>query len=287
LILLKLRKEKRIRSIEIFLCGVMEKYNLNDNNIGLNINCLIKFIEGKHVAATSLKKSKNPIIIIGSGILSSLNCKSMIELFLNYKYCNKNIFNTINFLELGSGLINIYEVGIFNKVNKVRNSKVLNFNVTNLLQIKEFKSNIFFGTHGDYFLNKYKIILPINTNIEARNIFINNEGRPQLTKIVQKGPFKSKMDWQIIVGLFDKLYNQDIIDKISFKSLRDNYNIIYNLNLNSVSYINFFKIVKRKYKLYNLVILPYVLNSYAHNVILQNSRILLKAKAFFVKDIYK
>jgi NADH-quinone oxidoreductase chain G len=114
LLLMKLRKEKRIRNLDIYLCGIIENYYINQNTIGLNLISLLKFLEGKHFAAKSLKKSQNPLIILGIGLLNSINSNSIINLFLTFKNFNKTIFNSINLLELNIGLINMYEIGILN-----------------------------------------------------------------------------------------------------------------------------------------------------------------------------
>jgi len=56
LLLVKLRKEKRLKSIEIIIFGLFEKFNLNEISLGLRLANLLKFSEGKHYGSIFLKK---------------------------------------------------------------------------------------------------------------------------------------------------------------------------------------------------------------------------------------
>ena len=60
---------------------------------------------------------------------------------------------------------------------------------------------VYIGSHGDYSANYADIILPGATYIEKSGIYVNMEGRPQLTNKVIFAPGQAKEDWSILCSL--------------------------------------------------------------------------------------
>jgi len=142
------------------------------------------------------------------------------------------------------------------------------------------------GTHGDNLLSQYDLILPMNATIETEGLFVNNEGRVQLAKKVQKAPVQTKIDWQFFCKLYYYLFSKVINNTIKRETLQLDFSKEYNLNLNMVGYINFFKYKREKIKIFNVASVPGVMLIDKENVIIKYSRIMTKAKVFLLKKIY-
>jgi len=285
LLLVKLRKEKRVKRIELLIFGLFEKLSLDEISLGVRVANLLKFSEGKHYGSIFIKKAKLASIILGNNIINNIYCNEISKVLLNIKQLK---WDNINFVEQGAGNIGLLEVGVQSKINLKKNNvdKFVNFNVNNYLISKQKKVKIFMGTHGDNLLSQYDLIVPIAANIETEGLFINNEGRVQVAKKVQKAPLQTKIDWQFFCKVFHYLFAKVINNRIKRENIQAEISKEYNLNLNMVGYINFFKYKRKKIKIFNGVILPGIMKIEKQNVIIKYSRIMTKAKVFILKNIY-
>lgn len=288
-LLIKLRKEKRKKDIPIIVFASIETYNLNEYNIGYNTDNLIKFIEGKHYLCGLFKKKQRPIVFLGSSILTTINCNAFIFLFSKLKNVVNNFFNGLCFIEQGAGINNIYEIGLNNNnnKNKINNNLYFNINYFKVLFNNKNNFNILLGSHGIDTLYNYNCVLPITTNIEKNGLYINGEGRLQEMKLVQIYSEKSKEDWKILLEIYDIIFEDKKINNLNnLLVIRNKINYLCNLNLNIVGYSNFYKIINKKYKIYNLNNLPFLLNLYDNKITTKYSRLLLKFRKNIIRNNY-
>lgn len=193
LILMRLRREKREREIKIVVLGCNTKYNLEEIFIGLNTNVFLNIIEGKHMECVSLKKAKKPIIFIGNGLLTNGSMFNFTNLFKYIKNLNTKTWQGLNYIEIGVGNFNSYEIGL-NSQNLKRNiSKIINIGNLDINYNVEKKFNLYIGSFGENILNTCTMVLPAKTSIESTSLYINNEGRCQTTKQIQIGPKQAKV----------------------------------------------------------------------------------------------
>ena len=85
LLLLKVRREYLSKNLSVFNFGSSEHYGLQDLCIGNNLQSLLLFLEGKHKLSYKLKKVNKPFLLIGKGILNSINSNSFTNIFLSFK----------------------------------------------------------------------------------------------------------------------------------------------------------------------------------------------------------
>ena len=219
---------------------IFKAYNNNSRifNIGENIslNYQTEYLGDKlsnlnnEKLIKALKKSSNPLIIIGSAFLSKIkNIKTLKSIF---SFADKhNVItkdkNNLNFLNpyasrvgqliLGNTTKNLCEP--FSKLKKEKFEIVLSFGSEHIAS-EQFDNcfRVYFGHHGDEGAMKSDIILPTPLYTEKNGIFVNIEGRPQEAKKCHNPIGSAKEEWSIIKKLSDEL--SFVFEPNTFEQLR-------------------------------------------------------------------
>ena len=206
---------------------IFKAYNNNSRifNIGENIslNYQTEYLGEKlsnlnnEKLIKALKKSSNPLIIIGSAFLSKIkNIKTLKSIFSfadKYNVITKDK-NNLNFLNpyasrvgqliLGNTTKNLCEP--FSKLKKEKFEIVLSFGSEHIASEQfDNRFRVYFGHHGDEGAMKSDIILPTPLYTEKNGIFVNIEGRPQEAKKCHNPIGSAKEEWSIIKKLSDEL----------------------------------------------------------------------------------
>ena len=206
---------------------IFKAYNNNSRifNIGENIslNYQTEYLGDKlsnlnnEKLIKALKKSSNPLIIIGSAFLNKIkNIKTLKSIFSfadKYNVITKDK-NNLNFLNpyasrvgqliLGNTTKNLCEP--FSKLKKEKFEIVLSFGSEHIAS-EQFDNcfRVYFGHHGDEGAMKSDIILPTPLYTEKNGIFVNIEGRPQEAKKCHNPIGSAKEEWSIIKKLSEEL----------------------------------------------------------------------------------
>ena len=219
---------------------IFKAYNNNSRifNIGENIplNYQTEYLGDKlsnlnnEKLIKALKKSSNPLIIIGSAFLSKIkNIKTLKSIFSfadKYNVITKDK-NNLNFLNpyasrvgqliLGNTTKNLCEP--FSKLKKEKFEIVLSFGSEHIAS-EQFNNcfKVYFGHHGDEGAMKSDIILPTPLYTEKNGIFVNIEGRPQEAKKCHNPIGSAKEEWSIIKKLSDEF--SFVFEPNTFEQLR-------------------------------------------------------------------
>ena len=219
---------------------IFKAYNNNSRifNIGENIplNYQTEYLGDKlsnlnnEKLIKALKKSSNPLIIIGSAFLSKIkNIKTLKSIFSfadKYNIITKDK-NNLNFLNpyasrvgqliLGNTTKNLCEP--FSKLKKEKFEIVLSFGSEHIAS-EQFDNcfRVYFGHHGDEGAMKSDIILPTPLYTEKNGIFVNIEGRPQEAKKCHNPIGSAKEEWSIIKKLSDEF--SFVFEPNTFEQLR-------------------------------------------------------------------
>ena len=219
---------------------IFKAYNNNSRifNIGKNIslNYQTEYLGDKlsnlnnEKLIKALKKSSNPLIIIGSAFLSKIkNIKTLKSIF---SFADKhNVItkdkNNLNFLNpyasrvgqliLGNTTKNLCEP--FSKLKKEKFEIVLSFGSEHIAS-EQFDNcfRVYFGHHGDEGAMKSDIILPTPLYTEKNGIFVNIEGRPQEAKKCHNPIGSAKEEWSIIKKLSEEF--SFVFEPNTFEQLR-------------------------------------------------------------------
>ena len=196
---LKLRKHYINKNITIGLIGTYVDLTYPVVHLGNSLKTLLNIIEGKNNFCKLLRKSKNPLIIVGTEFAfrsDSQIIQNLLRVLIKRAYLYLNNILNINFLHSNIGQINFCELSL-NSNNKsitylLKDKNIYNnenilyiFNNINELNIKTNKLFLSLNTHRFSKDNLFKYIAPINSFYERNNISFNIEG------LVQKS-FKSK-----------------------------------------------------------------------------------------------
>ena len=219
---------------------IFKAYNNNSRifNIGENIslNYQTEYLGDKLSSLNNeklikaLKKSSNPLIIIGSAFLNKIkNIKTLKSIFSfadKYNVITKDK-NNLNFLNpyasrvgqliLGNTTKNLCEP--FSKLKKEKFEIVLSFGSEHIAS-EQFDNcfRVYFGHHGDEGAMKSDIILPTPLYTEKNGIFVNIEGRPQEAKKCHNPIGSAKEEWSIIKKLSDEF--SFVFEPNTFEQLR-------------------------------------------------------------------
>ena len=219
---------------------IFKAYNNNSRifNIGENIplNYQTEYLGDKlsnlnnEKLIKALKKSSNPLIIIGSAFLSKIkNIKTLKSIFsfadkYNVITKDKNNLNLlspyasrVSQLILGNTTKNLCEP--FSKLKKEKFDIVLSFGSEHIAS-EQFDNcfRVYFGHHGDEGAMKSDIILPTPLYTEKNGIFVNIEGRPQEAKKCHNPIGSAKEEWSIIKKLSDEF--SFVFEPNTFEQLR-------------------------------------------------------------------
>ena len=211
---------------EIFNIGEHLELNYPTHQLGEDLSNL-----NSEDLKKALKKSKNPLMIIGSGFLSNMQDVKTLKALFEFSYKNKIITeekNNLNFLTPHASRIGNLLLGNttnndcqpLSSINKKDFDIVLSFGsevITNTDFENLFK--IYFGHHGDEGALKADIVLPTPLYTEKYGTFVNIEGRPQEAKKCHNPIGQAKEEWAILKELSNQLSLPYEIE--SFEDLRE------------------------------------------------------------------
>ena len=179
----------------------------------------------------ALKKSKNPLMIIGSGFLSNIQDVKTLKALFEFSYKNKIITeekNNLNFLTPHASRIGNLLLGNttnidcqpLSSINKKDFDIVLSFG-SEVISNSDFENlfKIYFGHHGDEGALKADIVLPTPLYTEKYGTFVNIEARPQEAKKCHNPIGQAKEEWAILKELSNQLSLPYEIE--SFEDLRE------------------------------------------------------------------
>ena len=212
---------------EIFNIGENLDLNYPTHQIGNDLSNL-----NSEDLQKALKKSKNPLMIIGSGFLSNIQDVKTLKALFEFSYKYKIITeekNNLNFLTPHASRIGNLLLGNttnidcqpLSSINKKDFDIILSFG-SEVIANSDFENlfKVYFGHHGDEGALKADIILPTPLYTEKYGTFVNIEGRPQESKKCHNPIGQAKEEWAILKELSNQLSLPFEIE--SFEDLREN-----------------------------------------------------------------
>ena len=278
---------------------ILKSYNRGNDvyNIGddINLNYPTNYL-GKDINSLQdqnliekIKKSKNPIIIVGSAYSSHATPEDLKSLFVFSK--NHNLIteskNNLNFLtpyasRVGQLLIGNTQSQEFEPMNflasKFKDGSydvLLSFNseeISNPIFKDIFK--VYFGHHGDLGAMSADLVLPTPLYTEKNSTFINTEGRPQEAFKCHNTIGQAKEEWAILKKLSELMDFKN--DFNSFKDVRSGLlkDFKFNFELNSIIDFDLGIIFEDTIKFKSSTFNYPINNFYFSDVVSKNSKIM-------------
>ena len=282
------------KSYKIFSVG---NFNLNFSVdfLGGDSSSLKKLNEKKNLDL--FRKSKKPLFILGQGAMCHDDASDIFNYCLNfYQKISKNPdWNGFNILQTFSGRVGALDLGFYNKknlsrslINKIYEGK---FKVLYLMSADEINFDkipkktfvIYHGHHGDKAVKRADLIIPMSCFTEKEGIYVNLEGRPQISSQVKFPIDGVNHSWSFLNKL-SKLFNLDV-----FSDLNDLREKMF-LNHEHLGYINEIKLSKinknkyNKLKFSNQEMKSNILNFYMTDSVSRNSKIMSECSLAFLKE---
>ncbi|MET3560062.1 NADH-quinone oxidoreductase subunit G [Bartonella japonica] len=223
----RILKRQRMGAFPIALIGEKADLRYPYSYLGEGTEALSALIRGEGVFLNVLKEAKRPLILIGEGALSG---KEGLSVLKNLAKLADNIgalseeWNGFGVLHNAASIVGGLDVGFTSELGVANILKtceilfLLGADEVELVNEKAF--TIYIGSHGDNGAHAADVILPASAYTEKSGLYINTEGRIQMTNRAGFAPGEAKEDWAILRALSDVLGKKLPFDSLS--QLRQN-----------------------------------------------------------------
>ena len=273
-----------------------ESIHISDDSSGIEM-----LLNNKHKFSSYIEKAKKPLFIIGQGALCNKNAEKIFyksrELYDSLDI--EESWNGFNILQTFSGRTGALDLEFYSNENVNKNTDFLE-NIyngsTNLLylfaadeidfaKIPPSTFVIYQGHHGDAGANRADLIIPTTCFTEKQGIYVNIEGRPQISAQI-KSPITNVMhSWDFFVEL--SKYLDTKLDYKNLSELRElmfsKYPVVKNINK-----IKKNKLQKTKYfRTLNAseILKSNISNFYMTDVVSKNSKTMAECSKMFITKV--
>jgi len=217
----RIRKRWRTGQLKVGLVGCKTDLTYKHDYVGAGPASLNTLVQGKHGFAKVLKSAKRPMIILGGGALARTDGAAVMALAAKLASAtgvvkaNWNGFNILHHAAsrvAGLDLAFLPAKGGLDTAGILKAAKAGRLDVLYLLGADEIDMSslgktfvIYQGSHGDAGAHRADVILPGAAYTEKSAIFVNTEGRPQMTERAVFPPGEAREDWTIIRQLSAQL----------------------------------------------------------------------------------
>ncbi|ONH66886.1 NADH-ubiquinone oxidoreductase 78 kDa subunit, mitochondrial [Cyberlindnera fabianii] len=194
--------------LEVHHVGEIFDSTFDLNHLGETATVLKSALEGE--VGKKLSNAKNPMIIVGSGVVNSPDAKAIYSLIGSFVKKSTNFiteeWNGLNLLQRDASRAGALEIGFFNTSKAAAATKP---KFIYLLGADEVKNQdiprdafvVYQGHHGDLGASFADVILPGSAYTEKSGTYVNTEGRVQTTTAATNPPGSAREDWKIIRAL--------------------------------------------------------------------------------------
>tara|TARA_B100000767_G_scaffold267595_1_gene286533 strand:- start:2982 stop:5093 length:2112 start_codon:yes stop_codon:yes gene_type:complete len=185
-------------------------------HLGKTAETLSLIASGKHPLCATLAQAKNPIIIVGSNVLSRtdsvalMGMLSAIDTNLNVVRGSKGSY--ISMIQPSAAQYGAAQLGLDTFRPSFNDTPLKFLYCVGVEDLSEFNLDddnfiVYQGHHGNEDVALYAdVILPGAAYTEKDALFFNTEGRPQSTKRALTPPGYAREDWKIISALSEYIH---------------------------------------------------------------------------------
>ena len=217
----RIRKSWHEQKTPIYRIGEVDELTYPYTHLGDNIEVLQDIAAGDHPLCDRLKKAKTPMLILGGSALTRSD--SRIIQFLVSRIAEsygfiKDDWNGYNALQTAAARVGGLDIGFLPAedgglatnaiLDAARGGKIKAAYLLGAdeLDVSAFAKSfiIYQGHHGDKAARVADVILPGAAYTEKDALYVNMEGRPQLTRRAAMPPGEAKADWAILRALSER-----------------------------------------------------------------------------------
>jgi NADH-quinone oxidoreductase subunit G len=217
----RIRKAWRIRNAAIGVIGEQADLTYKYKYLGTGPESLSELAQGRDPFLDTLKNAKAPLIIVGGGTVARLDGAAILSLAAKLALdvgAVKDGWNGFAVLHAAASRVGGLDVcalpGEGGKTTRdiIAAAGAGDIDVVFLLGADEIDMDalgsafvIYQGTHGDAGAHRADVILPGAAYTEKAVIYVNTEGRPQMTRRAAFPPGDAREDWAILRALSEAL----------------------------------------------------------------------------------
>lgn len=235
----RIRKRERKGNFPIGLIGEKVDLRYPYTYLGAGSDTLSQLLDGKNEFLEILKKAEKPLILVGQGALTGMNGDAVLKTVA--KLCEEvgalsETWNGLGILQTAASRVGGLDIGFSSKKNAqdiVNSSDVLFLLGADELNLDKKRGfTVYIGSHGDAGAQCADVILPASAYTEKSGIYVNTEGRVQMTERAAFAPGEAKEDWAIIRALSEVLEHKLPFDSLAElrKSLFENFPHMASIN---------------------------------------------------------
>ncbi|WP_292960750.1 NADH-quinone oxidoreductase subunit NuoG, partial [Nitrobacter sp.] len=217
--ILNARIRKRWRTGQLMIGVIGEKADLTYeyDYLGAGPESLADLAAGKNKFRDVLKNASNPIVLVGAGATSRPDGAAILaaaaKLTLDIGGLKKDGWNGFAVLHDAASRVGALDLGFApgkGGLNAGRMTAPDGLDVLFSLGADEINVPdgvflVYIGTHGDAGAHRADVILPGAAYTEKTGIYVNTEGRVQMTNRASFPPGEAREDWAIIRALSETL----------------------------------------------------------------------------------
>jgi NADH-quinone oxidoreductase subunit G len=212
----RIRKRWRAGKFPVAVIGERADLTYGYDYLGAGPETLAELAAGKVSFAETLKTAERPLVVVGAGALArpdgaavaALAAKAAIELG-----AVKDGWNGFCVLHSAASSVGAMELGFVPGEGGLNASAMANSNALDVLfllgadeiDVPSSAFVVYVGSHGDNGAHRADVILPGAAYPEKSGIYVNTEGRVQISSRATFPPGDAREDWAIVRALSDVL----------------------------------------------------------------------------------
>lgn len=217
----RIRKRFMMGQFPIAMIGAPADLTYDVSHIGAGTDTLADLLAGQHGFADVLKNAERPMILVGQAALTRDDGDAVLAAAIQLAENSGAIsptWNGFNVLHLAAARVAGLDLGLLpseggkDTAGILQAAKSGEVETVILYGADEIAGAalgeafvVYIGSHGDRGAHRADVILPSAAYTEKQAIYVNTEGRPQMTERAAFPPGEAREDWKIFRALSDHL----------------------------------------------------------------------------------
>lgn len=210
----RIRKRWRSGQLKVGLIGPKADLTYDYDHIGAGTDSLSDLAAGKHSFATVLMAAKNPIVLVGAGAAARHDGAAILSLAAKIGQdigAIKDGWNGFAVLHEAASRVGALDIGF--AATGLSAAQMTTFGTLDVLfllgadepKVPDGTFVVYIGTHGDRGAHRADVILPAAAYTEKSAIYVNTEGRVQMSGRAAFPPGEAREDWAVIRALSEAM----------------------------------------------------------------------------------
>jgi len=220
----RIRKRWRSGQLKVGLIGPKADLTYDYDHIGAGTDSLSDLAAGKHSFATVLMAAKNPIVLVGAGAAARHDGAAVLSLAAKIALdigAVKDGWNGYAVLHDAASRVGALDIGFAG--SGLSAAQMTTFGTLDVLfllgadetTVPDGTFVIYIGTHGDRGAHRADVILPAAAYTEKSAIYVNTEGRVQISGRAAFPPGEAREDWAVIRALSEAMGKKLAYDSLA------------------------------------------------------------------------